>query len=241
MKLAGRIALITGGGRGIGRAIALGYAHEGASVVVAARSAHEIDSTVGEVRERRGTAIGVAVDVRQVGDVAAMVQRALEAFGQIDILVNNAGIPGPIGLLTEIDDAEWEETLAVNLSGMYHCCKAVLPHMLGRGRGNIINISSGAGVKQSRERVRSVPYQVSKFGVEGLTDALAVQLRGRGINVNSLLPGQIRTQFHDATPPTYLYGKLGEPTDVVPAAVYLAALDPGEVTGQTISAREFRP
>lgn len=240
MKLSRRVALVTGGGRGIGRAIAVGYAREGAAVLVAARSEGEIDATAGEIREHGGRAVGLTADVRRVGDIARMVETALHEFNQIDILVNNAGVPGPIGLLTEIDDADWEETLAINLTGMYRCCKAVLPHMLERKRGNIINISSGAGLKQPRERVRSVPYAVSKFGVEGLTDALAIQLRPSGINVNSLLPGQIHTRFHEATPPAYIYGKLGDPGDVVPAAIYLAALAPGELTGQTISAREFR-
>jgi len=239
VRLAGRVALVTGGGRGIGRAIALGYAREGAAVAVAARSRDEVEQVAREIQSAGGRAAAVRVDVRRAEEVQEMVRAVLGAFQQLDILVNNAGIPGPRGLLHEIEDAAWEETIATNLTGMFHCCKAVLPHMLGRGRGNIINISSGAGLKQPRERVRSLPYQVSKFGVEGLTDALAIQLRPYGINVNSLLPGQIRTRFHHDTPGAYLAGRVGEPEDVVPAAVHLAALAPGELTGQTVAAREF--
>ena len=241
MQLAGRVALITGGGRGIGAAIATGYARQRAAVILVARSTGEVEATAGAIRGAGGRALAMTGDVTRVDDVRRVVEGALQDFGRVDILVNNAGIPGPLGLLHEIDDDAWADTLATNVTSIFLVCRAVLPHMIERRAGNIVNVSSGAGVKQpGRERVRSLPYQVSKFAVEGLTDALAVQMRPFGINVNSLLPGQIRTRFHDHTPERYLTGRVGVPEDVVPAAVYLAALAPGELTGQALNAREFR-
>ncbi len=239
VTLAGSVAIVTGGGRGIGGAIALAYAGVGAAVVIAARTGREIEAMRDEIRATGGRALAVVTDISHPKDVDRLVAATIETFGQIDVLVNNAGVPGPRGLLHEISEEEWDRAIDINLKGMFLCCKYVLPHMIARQRGNIVNISSGAGVKQPRERVRSLPYQVSKFGVEGLTDALAAQMRPYGINVNSLLPGRIATQFHERVPGGQSAEHMGKPEDVVPAAVYLAALRPGELTGQTLRARDF--
>lgn len=240
--LSGKVAIVTGSGRGIGRAIALAYARAGASVVVAARTQAEISATVQEIAAGQGRALAIPADVSQAQSVAQLVGQTLETFGQIDILVNNAGLPGPPGLITEIGEADWDQTLAVNLKGAFLCCRAVVPPMIAAGGGNIINVSSGAGQPKPRSTVRSLPYQVSKFGLEGLTNGLAAQLRDYKINVNSLLPGMIATRFHGDTSPEQmaaLGGRLGQPEDVTAAALYLASRPPGEFTGQIVSVKEF--
>lgn len=237
-----KVAIVTGGGRGIGRAIALAYAREGAAVVVAARTQAEIETTAEEIESGGGRALAVPTDVSQARDVERMVAQALTAFGQVDVLVNNAGVAGPMGLITEFSEADWDQTLAINLKGAFLCCRAVVPAMIAAGGGNIINVSSGAGQRRPRSAVRSLPYQVSKFGLEGLTNALAVQLREYKINVNSLLPGRIATRLHAETPPDWIAtmeGKMGRPEEVAAAAVYLASRPPGEFTGQIVSAKEF--
>lgn len=236
-----KVAIITGGGQGIGRAIALGYAREGARVLVAARTQADIDSVAREIRQTGGEALAVVTDISRVDDVQNMVGRAVETWGRVDILVNNAGVPGPQGLIHELDLAEVEQTWAINIRGTFLCSRAVVPLMIAQGGGNIINVSSGAGQRKPRTAVRSLPYQISKFGVEGLTNGLAVQLSQYKINVNSLLPGMIATRLHHHTPPARVaaLGGIGQPEDVVPAAVYLASRTPGQFTGQIVSAREF--
>jgi 3-oxoacyl-[acyl-carrier protein] reductase len=239
-SLGGTVAIVTGAGRGIGRAIALAYAKEGAAVGIAARTRAEIDAVAAAIIGAGGRALPAVIDVTNAPAVNGFVSSVVGTFGQIDVLVNNAGVPGPMGLLHDTDDSEWRRTLDVNVTGIFLCCKAVLPHMIARRRGNIINVSSGAGLKHARAKVRSLAYQVSKFGVEGLTAGLAVQMRAYDINVNSLLPGPIATAFHDRTPPELLAGALGRPEDVVPAVLRLASLAPGEMTGQTVHARDYR-
>ncbi|MFQ5855412.1 MAG: SDR family NAD(P)-dependent oxidoreductase [Anaerolineae bacterium] len=240
--LSGKVAIVTGGGRGIGRAIALAYATEGAAVVVAARTQSEINSTAEEIESGGGRALAIPTDVSQAQDVKWIIAETLAAFGQVDVLVNNAGVAGPMGLITEVSEADWDRTLAINLKGAFLCCRAVVPAMIAAGGGNIINTSSGAGQRKPRSAVRSLPYQVSKFGLEGLTDGLAIQLREYKINVNSLLPGRIATRLHTETPPEWIAakgGKMGRPEDVTAAAIYLASRPPGEFTGQVVSAKEF--
>lgn len=241
MRLEGKVAIVTGGGRGIGRAIALALAREGAAVVVAARTKQEIEAVAGEIEASGGCALAVPTDVCQEASVQNMVRRAVEAFGRVDILVNNAGVPGPMGLITEIEDGEWDRTLDTNLKGVFLCAKAAVPHMIEQGGGNIINISSGAGFKRPRQRVRSMPYNVSKFGIEGLTHVLAVQLREHNICVNSLLPGVTDTRFHDDTPHDWLVSmpEMGQPEDVMEAAVFLATQDVASMTDQALNVREW--
>lgn len=241
-ELKDKVAIITGGGRGIGRGIALGYGREGAKVIVASRTEDEVKSVTQEIREEGGEALCYVTDIRQEQDVQRVVESVINEWERIDVLVNNAGVPGPQGLIHELDLDEAEETLAINVLGTFLCCRAVVPYMIDQGSGNIINVSSGAGQRRHREGLRSLPYQMSKFGVEGLTNGLATQLRDYQINVNSLLPGMIATLLHRTTPPDKikaLGGKLGQPEDVVPAAVYLGSLRPGELTDQIISAKDF--
>jgi len=239
-RLDGAVALVTGGGRGIGRAIARGLANAGARVVVAARTQADIDAVAAEIGASGGSARAVPTDVTDAAAIGRLVAATIEYFGAIDVLVNNAGVPGPTGLVSDLSESAWDDTMAVNLKSVFLCCKLALPQMMGRGRGNVINVS-GASVHKPTGRVRSVPYQVSKFAVQGLTHGLAIQMRPYGVNVNALQPGPRDTQFHAQTPPEWWAGGAGpgSPDDVVPAAVYLAGLAPGELTGSTIDVRGF--
>lgn len=245
-ELIGKVAVVTGGGRGIGRAIALGCAREGSRVLIAARTRKEIEAVAAEIRALGGEVLAVVADISREEDVHRMVTEVVDAWGRVDVLINNAGVPGPQGLIHELDLSEVDRTWAINIRGTFLCSQAILPLMLEQGGGNIINVSSGAGQRKPRPRVRSLPYQVSKFAVEGLTNALAVQLREHRINVNALQPGRIATRIHDATPAGWVAGRqMGRPEDVVPAAVFLASLEPGAMTGFSLEAgtfnRGFRP
>ncbi len=239
--LRGKIAIVTGAGRGIGRAMALGYARAGAKVLLAARTPAEIEIVAAEIQAAGGEALTVVTDVSREDDVQRMVDRAVSSWEHVDILVNNAGVGGPTGLIHELDLAEVDQTWAINLRGAFLCSRAVIPLMIEQGGGNIINVSSGAGQRKPRKGVRSLPYQISKFAMEGLTNGLAVQLREFKINVNSLLPGPIATRLHQDTAPERIaaLGGLGQPEDVVPAAIYLASRPPGKFTGQIVNVREF--
>src|SRR5262245_21044834 len=146
-RLQGKVALITGGGRGIGKAIALGFAQEGAALVLCGRTLAALEEVCHAVHRRGGAAIPVQADVAREADVARVRDQALAVFGQIDILVNNAGVAGPLGLITTLSKQAWDDTLAINLTGMFLCARAVLEPMIARRTGNIINLSSGAGLK----------------------------------------------------------------------------------------------
>ena len=236
-RLAGKVVIITGGGRGIGRAIAIACAREGASVLVASRTEEELAETAGEILAFGGRVLAVRADVSHEQNVQHMVAETVEKWGRIDVLVNNAGISGPQGLVHEFSLSNADETWAVNLRGPILCSRAVVPLMLQQAAGNIINVSSGAGQRKARPRVRSLPYQVSKFALEGLTNA---------INVNALQPGRIATRVHNVSPGDSIAGlRMGLPEDVVPAALFLATLAPGAMTGFSLEAplfnRGFRP
>jgi NAD(P)-dependent dehydrogenase (short-subunit alcohol dehydrogenase family) len=239
-RLEDEVAIITGSGRGIGRAIALGYAGEGARVLISARTAEEVQRVAEEIREQGGEVRTMMADVALVEDVQRLVEAAKETWGRVDVLVNNAGVSGPTGSIEDIALEGFDQTLAINARGPFMCCQAAIPIMLAQGGGNIINVSSGAGQRKPRARVRSIAYQVSKFALEGLTNALAVQLREQGINVNALQPGRIATRINRASPTEWLPGPpMGDPQDVVPAAIFLAGLQPGAMTGFSLEAQRF--
>ena len=237
MQLKDKVAIITGGGRGIGRAIAIGYANEGAKVVVAARTTDQIHAVTDEIHKNGGEALAVQTDVRAQADVENLVQQTMARFGQVDILVNNAGVDARGPFLDSTNEA-WELGWQVNVMGVVHCCPAVLPIMKRQRRGNIINVGSGMG--QVGHANLSV-YCASKFALHGLTQAIAEEVWRDGIIVNVLIPGPVKTEmsrpsweltasFRAASDPWK------EPEQVVPAAVFLAAQpsDSG-MTGQTLS------
>jgi NAD(P)-dependent dehydrogenase (short-subunit alcohol dehydrogenase family) len=231
---------VTGGGKGIGKAIALGFAKEGANLAVCGRNLSYLEEVCVEARGMGASALPIKADVSVEPEVERMVEETLRVFRQIDILVNNAGIAGPPGLITDISKEVWDEVLNINLTGMFLCSKAVLKHMIERRAGNIINLTSGAGSKGSR--VRSLSYSVSKFGVEGFTYTLSAQMKPYGICVNALNPGPHDTDFHRDTPPEFRGGEwkqMRKPNGVSQLAVFLASQTVGTMTGESIDLREW--
>ena len=193
MRLADRVAIVTGSSRGIGKAIAKLFAHEGAKVVVNySKSQKEALVVVDEIKQDGGTAICLQADVSKSKDVKRMVQGAVKEFSRVDILVNNAGVHFAKDFFDTTED-EWNKTIDVNLKGAYLCSKEVAPIMIKQKRGKIINISSNSG-EYHQSAMRYVEYVVSKAGMNGLTRALALKL-GPYVRVNAILPGYIRTEM----------------------------------------------
>ena len=248
MKLAGQVAVITGAGRGIGRAIAVAYAREGASLALAARSETELQEAVGVVSDLGAEVIAVPTDVTIQNETERLANSVVERFGRIDILVNNAGVPGPIGSLQDNDVADWVNTINVNLTGTFLVCRAVIPVMLCRAAGTIINLS-GAGAANAWSNMSA--YCSSKAAVVRLTEVLAQELDGQGITVNALGPGSVHTSMWDRM--TEEAGRVGADfihqlglrvtsgggasiDQCAELAVWLASGESGSITGRLISA-----
>lgn len=193
MKLESRIALITGGGRGIGRAIALAFAREGAQVALAARTAEQVEQVADEITKEVGVpALPVVCDVSDLESVRRMFANVEDKFARRpDILVNNAGI-AESAALTKTDDDLWQRHLAINLSGTFYCMRAALPSMLEKGWGRVINIASIAG-KTGAPYISA--YSASKHGVLGLTRSVALEVATKGITVNAICPGYVDTEM----------------------------------------------
>jgi NAD(P)-dependent dehydrogenase (short-subunit alcohol dehydrogenase family) len=238
--LAGRVALVTGAGRGIGHGIAQALGGAGATVACAARSLDQVEAAAAAIRAKGGSAQAFRLDVARAEDIASQVEAITQALGPIDILVNNAGIILQKRSL-ELTDEEWERVLATNLTSMFRLARAVAPSMIARGAGRIINVGSmwgRVGVPQF------LAYSVSKAGADALTRSLAVEWARHGIRVNCLAPGYIRTDFSagemadERTRALILsripLRRLGEPDEVGSLAVYLASPASDFMTGQTI-------
>ena len=248
MKLDGQVALITGAGRGIGRAIALAYAREGARLALAARSESELQDAVSAASELGAEAIAVPTDVTSQEDTERLARSVVQRFGRIDVLVNNAGISGPIGPLQDNDVADWMNAVTVNLTGTFLVCRAVIPVMLEQSGGKIINLS-GAGATNAWSNMSA--YCSSKAAVVRLTEVLAQELDGQGITVNALGPGSVHTSMWDKM--TEQAGQAGADfihqlglrvtsgggasiDECAELAVWLASDESGTLTGRLISA-----
>jgi len=243
-RLAGRVAIITGGGHGIGKAYALGMAREGAKVVIAEIDATAAEEVAADLKRSGFEAIAVKTDVADRASAEAMAKRAVEAFGRIDILVNNAAIFATVPMsrspFDEIEIEEWDRMMAVNLRGMWLASRAVVGHMRKRGYGKIINISSGTALKGSASRIH---YVTSKAGVLGFTRTLAMELGKDGIRVNCIAPGSTLSEENPDEKIVDLRARAAEvralrrvqkPEDLVGAVVFFASADSDFITGQTL-------
>ena len=239
MRLKDKVALVTGGASGIGRATAELFAREGARVALADYSADGRD-TVQAVKNSGGEAIFVPVDVSDSGQVAKMVEAALQAYKRIDILFNGAGILY-YGTVLETDEQAWNRVISINLTGTYLCCRAVVPHMIRQGGGSIINVASTVGAHDAC--ANAVAYVTSKGGVTLFTKALAIDHAGQGVRVNALVPGATDTpMIRKALTPEALealassqpMGRLGRPEELAKAVLFLASDDASFVTGSAM-------
>ncbi|MDK8638683.1 3-oxoacyl-[acyl-carrier-protein] reductase [Niallia taxi] len=239
MKLDGKTALVTGGSRGIGRAIALKLAKEGANVAVNyAGSAALANEVVEEIKQLGKDAIAIQCDVSNGESVANMIKETIDHFGSLDILVNNAGITRD-NLLMRMKEAEWDDVINTNLKGVFHCTKAVTRQMMKQRKGRIINITSIVGVTGNPGQAN---YVAAKAGVIGLTKTTAKELAARNITVNAVAPGFITTDMTDKLPEDVKnamltqipLAKFGEPDDIANAVVFLASDESNYITGQTI-------
>jgi NAD(P)-dependent dehydrogenase (short-subunit alcohol dehydrogenase family) len=223
VRLAGQVAVVTGAGRGIGRAVAVAFAREGAFVVLAARSAREIASVQRDIEATGGRALAVATDVRQEPAVAALVTRALAEGGRIDCLVTAAGLAA-FGPVADAKTADWDQLMAVNLRGAFLCCRAVLPAMTAQRRGTIINIGS---VVTSRTLPGSGAYTAAKYGLLGFSRVLAEEMRTHGVRVGVLSAGATDTPLWDAVPQPPDRALMLKPEQIAEAALLMASLAPG--------------
>lgn len=238
MELEQKVAIITGGGGGIGGAVALKLASKGAAIVVADIDDEHAERVVNEVKKANGRAIAVHSDVSRAGDVELMVKAAITAFGTVDILVNNAGYALLHPSVMQISEEEWDRTLAVNLKSVFLCTKEILKIFLPKKAGQIINVASLAG--RSTSTIGSVNYTASKAGMIGLTRHVAREVAAHGIRVNAVCPGPTDTQMVrgllneseiSVVAAKVPMQRLGRPEDVAGVIAFLASADSEYVTG----------
>ena len=251
MRLEDKVAIVTGGGKGIGKAIARLFASEGAAVVVNGTDKEAIEAVVGQITAAGGRAVAHQADIAEEAAVEAMIAMTLTQFGKIDILVNNSGIMGPTAPLVKVSREDWERTFAVNLTGAFLCAKHALPDMINRRSGCVLNITSVAGL--GGYALRS-PYSASKWGMIGLTKTLALEVGRYGITVNAIAPGPVQgeridnvikkraeemgREFADVQA-EYLdltaLKRMVENEDIAAIALFLASDTGRNITGETIN------
>ncbi len=245
MLLAGKVVVVTGSTRGIGRAIVEACAREAARVVVASRKQEAVDATLAELRGQGWQASGIAVDVARPGDLEALLAHAVEAWGRVHVWLNNAGLSSGMRPLPEVTEAEVTEIVAVNLTATINACRLLIPYFMAHGGGVLVNMSGKGGRGEASPNLAL--YSATKAAVTNLTLSLARENRGRPISIHALIPGMVATDFYRdvATSPTlteqaagipYVLKALGVPAEEVGRAfVRIAAQRPGAVTGKVYS------
>lgn len=247
MLLAKKVAIITGGARGIGRAIAIRFAQEGCVTVIADLRADEAAETLAQISNTGSEGLFAQCDVSASLQVRSMVDQVIKKFGRIDILVNDAAISPPERSFIAITEEQWDKVLAVNLKGVFLCCQAVVPHMKKQKYGKIVNVGSVGAIAPSKT---IADYCIAKSGVLMLTQCLALEFAEDNICANALLPGITRTDFHDAIRPkgvpkdeyfanlgkTVPLGRVADPQDIADVALFLASDLSRYVTGDRILA-----
>ncbi len=241
MKLADRVAIVTGAARGIGREIALTLVREGAKVTLCDIDVEPLNDVAGEIKAAGGQALASKVDVTQSAEIDQMIEATLQEFGGIDILVNNAGgsARDKASEFHEAEEEVWESTIARNLKGTLACTRAVINHMIERKSGKIVNLASVNGISGQSG---FVDYSAAKAGIIGFTKALAKEVNPRGINVNAVAPGVIETRVVEQIPKETMerilkelkLNRLGQPEDVANAVLYLASDEASYVTGHVL-------
>ncbi|MHC0038103.1 3-oxoacyl-ACP reductase FabG [Pseudoneobacillus sp. C159] len=239
MRLADKVAIITGAGRGIGEATAIKFAKEGAKIVVADVNSEDINQTVQTITEAGGKAIGMVVDVTNVGQVEKMVSDTAEHFGSVDIVVNNAGITADAQLI-KMEEAQWDRVIDVNLKGVFNVAQAAAKYMKEQKNGVILNASSVVGLYGNFGQTN---YAATKWGVIGMTKTWAKELGRFGIRVNAVAPGFIMTPMVEKMPEKVLdmmkgkspLGMLGQPEDIANAYTFLASDEARYITGSVLS------
>jgi len=255
MRLKDKVAVVTGGGRGIGKAIALAFATEGAAVVPAARSLAKLEETVAEIDRLGGRAKAIQTDITREAEVERLMAQTVDTYGRLDVLVNNSGIGGPTKRVMDMDLDQWNEVLTLDLTGSMLCCKHALKYMAQAKSGSIINIAAEggrAGDGRSGYPMRS-PYCCAKMGVIGLTETLSIEMGEYHIRVNAISPAAVRGErilsvargraeamgvpFEEIMAKivqNYSLGRMTEESEVAAVAVFLASNESSPITGQTI-------